>query len=115
MRRTLLLCSVCLLTLLGNAQSQTVTTNPITEFSNPALNSQVAKINEKEAQIASATSSTRAVVAQLTEERQNLLKEYSTLLSNELSVTIDPIEQTELREELERINAILSNTKPSQR
>ncbi len=113
MKRTLLLCSVCLLALFSNAQSQTVTTKPITEFSNPTLNSQVAKINEKEAQLVAAAS--RAILAQLTEEKNQLLREYSTLLTNELSLTTDPTEQTELREELERVNTILVETKPSQR
>jgi len=105
MRRTLLLCSVCLLTLFSNAQNQTVATTTITEFSNPALNSQEIKIKEKENQITAATTSSRAQMNILNEELRALKEEYVKMLSSELEKTTDAQLRIELQEEISRYSA----------
>lgn len=109
MRRTLLMCSVCLLTLFGNAQSQTVTETTITEFSNPVLTSQEAKIKEKENQISAAATSSRAQMNVLNEELRTLKEEYVKMLSAELEKTTDAQLRNELQEEISRYSAT-SNT-----
>lgn len=104
------MCSICVLTLTAQAQNQmeSNTTTTVSVSTNPILVQKAQQIKEKEAQLAAASTSSRGVYAQLKEEKTTLLKEYSTLLNSELSLTTDAVQQAALKEELARVNAELT-------
>jgi hypothetical protein len=109
-KRTLIVCSVCLLSLTSFAQESTkpAHTTPTTVLSVPGLKSQVEKIQLKEQQLAQAVTSSRAVYAQLTQELTDLNKQYAALLSNEIAVAANENARRELEAELSYVEQQLA-------
>lgn len=109
-KRTLIVCSVCLLSITSFAQESTkpAHTTPTTVLSVPALKSQAEKVHLKEQQLLQATTSSRAVYAQLKQELADLNKQYATLLSNEIAATVNENARRELEAELSYVEQQLA-------
>lgn len=96
------MCSVCLLSLTAIAQEGTKPTHtiPAAVTAVPSLKAQAEKIQQKELQLQSSATSSRAVYAQLKEELNTLNEQYLTMLNSQIAVTPDEAARKELQSEL---------------
>lgn len=110
-KRTLIVCSVCLLFSFASfAQESTKPAHiiPATVLEVPVLKAQAEKIQLREQQLAQAVTSSRAAYAQLKQELADLHAQYRTLLSNEIALAADGNARHELEAELRYVEQQLA-------